>query len=408
MDTVKHVPHSFWQALTTEVDTGAGMANGKRCDDLFWVGEALEPIQRQLVGSYQTDGFESMFDFPLRRDLVNCFAKGGSVDLLAEGLTFDSSYPNPRLMTTLLDNHDVPRFINEAGFGVPEEEIRARQLLAFNFLFTIRGLPQIYYGNEIGMYGGKDPDNRRDMPPWAWTASGRSGINTASGFLPSPSRTFDHVARLAAIRKTNSALYNGSYRELWRQNGTGPNVLAYYRGNSSNQIIVGLNNGTLPSGLMQIGIGSLPAVDQNRLPDGQVLDDLLEGAPTTITRRQWRVELPALGGKIMRPRSASSTNSRVTFSVSGAMTEPGQDAYLVGSIPELGAWDPLRAVKMVPSAYPTWSVVLNYLKRSQSFQFKFIKINSAGEVTWEEGSDRTFTVPNSATGSYDGPWQQGP
>jgi glycosidase len=405
MDTVKHVPHAFWSNLISEVDGGVGMKNGAGRPDLFWVGEALISHDRALVGAYQSDGFESMFDFPLRQDLVNSFGKGGSVDLLAQGLTYDTYYPTPNLITTLLDNHDVVRFVNEPGFGVPEDEIRSRQMLALDFIFTIRGIPQVYYGSEIGMYGGGDPDNRRDMPSWAWNGSGRAGVTTAPGFIPHPQRTFEHVARLASIRKSNPALYKGSYREMWRQNATGPNVLSYFRGDGASRIIVGLNNGTLTSGVMAIGLGGLSSADQNALPDGQVLDDLLGGKPTTISRRQWRADIPALTGKIMRPRAASSANSRVTFTASSATTVPGQDVYVVGNIPELGEWDPRRAVKMAPTAYPTWSVPVSYLPRGQAIEFKFIKVDGSGNVTWEGGSDRSFTVPNSASSSAGGAWQ---
>jgi hypothetical protein len=192
---------------------------------------------------------------------------------------------------------------------------------------------------------------------------------------------------------------------MWRQNATGPNVLSYFRGSGANRIIVGLNNGTLPSGVMAIALGGLSGADQNALPDGQVLDDLLGGKPTTISRRQWRVDIPALTGKIMRPRAASNANSRVTFTASSATTVPGQDVYVVGNIPELGEWDPRRAVKMAPTAYPTWSVPVSYLPRGLAIEFKFIKVDGSGNVTWEGGSDRSFTVPNSASSSAGGAWQ---
>jgi glycosidase len=64
------------------------------------------------------------------------------------------------MLVTFLGLHDVKRFMNEPG-ATP-----AGMKLAFTFLLTARGTPMIYYGDEIAMPGGEDPDNRRDYP---WT-----------------------------------------------------------------------------------------------------------------------------------------------------------------------------------------------------------------------------------------------
>jgi glycosidase len=70
----------------------------------------------------------------------------------------DWLYPHPERLVTFLGNHDTMRFISEPG-ATP-----ARMKLAFGLLVTMRGMPQIYYGDEISMPGGKDPDNRHDFP----------------------------------------------------------------------------------------------------------------------------------------------------------------------------------------------------------------------------------------------------
>ncbi len=73
-------------------------------------------------------------------------------------LARDHLYRDPSVLVTLLGLHDVPRFMGEPGATV------AALKNAFTFLFTTRGTPLLYYGDEIAMAGGGDPDNRRDFP----------------------------------------------------------------------------------------------------------------------------------------------------------------------------------------------------------------------------------------------------
>jgi alpha-amylase len=65
--------------------------------------------------------------------------------------------------------------------------------------------PQILWGDEIAMYGGADPDNRRDMPAWAWSASTRAGAHAGMG-AGDGQAAYVHVQSLIAIRKAHLAL----------------------------------------------------------------------------------------------------------------------------------------------------------------------------------------------------------
>jgi hypothetical protein len=98
---------------------------------------------------------------------------------------------------------------------------------------------------------------------------------------------------------------------------------------------------------------------------------------------------------------------QVIFKVN-ATTNLGQNAYVVGNLPELGGWDPAKAseVMMNPN-YPQWFLPIS-VPRNTTFQFKFIKKDGVGNVIWEGGADRSFTSPASVTGSIDTPvynWQ---
>lgn len=103
----------------------------------------------------------------------------------------------------------------------------------------------------------------------------------------------------------------------------------------------------------------------------------------------------------------SGDQVQVNFKVN-ASTVLGQNVYVVGSIPELGSWDPAKASEaMMNPNYPEWFLPVS-VPRATTFEFKFIKKDSSGNVVWEGGSNRTFTSPSSSTGTADTPvhtWQ---
>src|SRR5258708_9728735 len=88
----------------------------------------------------------------------NVFADGARMRELCNAVGKDALYAAPDKLVTFFGLHDVNRFMSEGGADA------AGLNLAFTFLLTTRGIPMIYYGDEIGMRGGDDPDNRRDFP----------------------------------------------------------------------------------------------------------------------------------------------------------------------------------------------------------------------------------------------------
>jgi len=83
----------------------------------------------------------------------------------------------------------------------------------------------------------------------------------------------------------------------------------------------------------------------------------------------------------------------VNFNVN-APTTWGQNVYLVGNHPLLGAWSPHAAVQLSPVPYPVWSVTLS-LPASTTFQYKYVEIDQSGNVIWESTANRTLTSPAS-------------
>nr|AID53183.1 a-amylase [Microbulbifer thermotolerans] len=96
----------------------------------------------------------------------------------------------------------------------------------------------------------------------------------------------------------------------------------------------------------------------------------------------------------------SDDKNQVIFKVN-ATTSWGENIYIVGDIPELGSWDTSKAVGPFHTPnYPEWFLPVSVPKNT-TIQYKFIKKDSSGNVTWEGGNNRSITSPSSSTGTLD-------
>jgi len=176
-DATKHIPEIFWRNLTKKLK-GLTVNNDKR---FYQIGETFGG--RDLLKTYVNSGIhDGQFSFNLYYESRAAFAMPDfSFDKLAIALEQDlKAFGEHNLMGNISGNQDMPRFISYAGEDLKfsqnaEHEAwvryisvknpigykRLQALMAFNL--TIPGIPIIYYGDEIGMAGGGDPDNRRPM-----------------------------------------------------------------------------------------------------------------------------------------------------------------------------------------------------------------------------------------------------
>ncbi len=291
MDTAKHVPAAYFRDSFFPAVRAAYAG-------LFVVAEIFEQGSTEPFVPYLAAGFDSAFHFPLYAAFRDGIGRSGSIDRVADAIADGIGRLGPERALDLVlfvDNHDVPRFANVPGYGVAEDEIRRRLLLAFDLMFTLPGIPQLYYGDELGMYGAGDPDNRRDFPAWATDPAQRAQPHP--GFAVAGSdQMYARMQKLIALRTSTPALVDGAYKELWRQNGAGnPNVLAFSRGSGAGIRIVVANNGAARSGTMRIPV--------HGIADGtQLVDELGDGAPAqlAITGGKLVVDLPPRGAAIYR------------------------------------------------------------------------------------------------------------
>ena len=161
-------------------------------------------------GRAQFDGVDSrvttLFDFPLEYALRDVVIRGQPVSRLIQVLQRDWLYPRPDLLVAFIGNHDMRRFLSEAGSS--KEKLK----VAFSLLLTLRGIPQIYYGDEVGMQGGDDPDNRRDFPG-GFPRDARNAF-AAEGRSAEEQEIFSHVQTLLRLRRAHPALRRGRHWHL--------------------------------------------------------------------------------------------------------------------------------------------------------------------------------------------------
>ena len=289
MDTAVNVlPSYFAKSFVPGVRAKKG--------NLFLLAEVFDggPFSGHIQPVLQT-GFDSTFNYPLHFALAAAFAQGGSMDLVAANI--DSAIATlgiaqTRMLTTMLDNHDVPRFMTNAAAGTAPAELGSRYALAMTALFTLPGIPQIYQGDELGAF---DTDNRRDMPIAAFYVAGRATLGT--GYLPNPAAIFRRTQKLIELRRANDALSAGDYTESWRPNGASTNALIFTRQTADETVIVAINAGASATGPLSI---------RSKVADGTALIELLgEGAPAAITASGGRlaIYLPAKTAAIYRVRN---------------------------------------------------------------------------------------------------------
>jgi len=152
-------------------------------------------------------GLDTPFDFPVYFTLRDVLAHGKPMTELAGILRQDALYPHPDQLIPFEGNHDTTRFLTEAGGSLPKLK------LALGILATLRGMPQIYSGDEIAIPGGEDPDNRHDFP--GGFAGDVHSAFTKAGRTPSEEEVFSWTSGLLALRAAHPSLQMGIEQNLF-------------------------------------------------------------------------------------------------------------------------------------------------------------------------------------------------
>lgn len=235
MDTLPHVPRKFWSKWASAIKREYPRVN--------ILGELYDG-DPALLSYFQTgrrghDGvdtkIDTLFDFPLFYAVRDAFARGGQVRQISQVFAHDWMYPKPSVLTSFIGVHDVDRFMNEKGATI--EGLKLAHIL----VMTSRGSPILYYGDEIALPGGGDPDNRRDFPG-GFPGDKRDAF-TGSGRTRTENDVWNHLARLGRARQEMEPLRRGTTVDLLDEE----QQLAYARVGARESVIVIINNDTKPA-----------------------------------------------------------------------------------------------------------------------------------------------------------------
>ncbi len=215
-DATKHIDELYWRTLTYRVKRNTNKP-------IYQIGETYG--SPQLINSYLSTGMlDAQFDFNLYDAAVNAFASdsGDVQNLIDKTRQALAVYGYHHLMGNITGNQDRTRFITLANgdvkptddaklvgwdteIGKPSAEAYKRLALIHAFNNAIPGIPCIYYGDEYGMPGAGDPDNRRMMQ--------------FDGYDTDEKALLTNVKKLNTLRSENLALLYGSTEIQLLNNG---------------------------------------------------------------------------------------------------------------------------------------------------------------------------------------------
>ncbi|HEX8129738.1 MAG TPA: alpha-amylase family glycosyl hydrolase [Pyrinomonadaceae bacterium] len=256
-DTWQYVPNSFWREWTAAIK--------REFPNVRVFGEVKDgdPVHVSFFqgGRVRFDGvdsgLDSLLDFPLFYPARHAFASGKPLKDVAQMVAKDLLYTNPDLLVTLVGSHDDGRFMSEPGATV------AGLKLAHTFLLTTRGVPQIYYGDEIAMTGADEPTTRQDFP--GGFPGDRRNAFTRAGRNDAEQDIFEHTRRVARLRAELEPLRRGALVTL----RAAAQQYAYARVSERGAVVVVFNNDTKPAAIEF-------SVAAAGLPDDARLDDRLD------------------------------------------------------------------------------------------------------------------------------------
>jgi glycosidase len=230
-------------------------------------------------------GIDTLFDYPLFFAIRDAFGQGKPIREISQVFAHDWLYPRPEVLGTFFGNHDVPRFVSDAAASTDALK------LAYTLIMTSRGTPILYYGDEIGMAGGGDPDNRRDFPG-GFPGDTRNAF-TSTGRTAAENDMYNFVAKLGSHRREHKALRSGSTIDLLDEE----QQLAYARVSDTDAVIVIFNNDTKPAEV-KFDVSMIKPIGTNAV----LTDALGKVGDVTVSNGSMDVRLPSRSASILTIR----------------------------------------------------------------------------------------------------------
>jgi glycosidase len=228
VDTARHVDDKFFKNWSPLIKTTAKKSGIK---DFTVFGEVFDYSTLNLMTYVRQNKIETVLDFPFQAkatEYASGYSNAPTLSALFENDDYYiSAQSSPSNLVTFLGNHDVGRvgYIIANKRIQPVDQLLPRTNLANALMYLSRGIPVVYYGDEVGMTGsnsGKDQFARQDMfqtDVELWKNEirvGGSPIGNGNAFaVTSQSPVANYLIRLAEIRKSNPALANGPMLERY-------------------------------------------------------------------------------------------------------------------------------------------------------------------------------------------------
>ena len=262
LDVANECPFWFWKFFRMVAKQASPQA--------YLVGEIWSAANIWLGGDY----FDAVMNYKYFKEPVMKFigeGKGNAAQFDAELKPARIDYPKQAqyAQMNLLGSHDTHRYLSAVHNNYP------RFLLTYVFGMTYIGAPHIYYGDEIGMQGGKDPDCRRTFY-WQYTK------------VPYRVKIHNWIRKLARIRHKYSALRTGKYRTVY----TKGKVMGFTRWDAKNRLLILINSSNSSESA---------SVDAGKcgLKNGTRLRDLIFGNTYTVSGGKIDVPLAKISGRIL-------------------------------------------------------------------------------------------------------------
>lgn len=247
-----------------------------------WMGDPafLAPFQRgSFIPQQFNTNLPAVTDFAFRDAAIETFGEGRGMRRLYDDLAKDYLFADPQNLVTFLDNHDIERIM----FMVKEDVKQFK--LALQLLLTTRGIPQIYYGTEIGIKGGPDHGTIRADFPGGFPGSDHNAF-TKEGRTERENDIYDFVHKLLQIRNEHSAIGEGRLIHFPPVN----EVYYYFRQSADQKIFVVLNSN---KNMQQVDL----SLAESHLEKATLLRSLMTGKTIKYTPGM-QLEIPAQEGDI--------------------------------------------------------------------------------------------------------------
>ena len=295
LDVAPDVSTSTWQKFREVVKSTTGRldVNGNVIDDPIILGEEWGVATHYLLG----DQFDSVMNYQFRAALQNYIISGNAIDFNNALETIRENYPKEawQAMLNLVDSHDTirnitkidnPTWEEENTKIAPEASDKALKLQALTAIFQMGypGAPTIYYGDEVGVTGTKDPDSRRTFP-WE-RINEKNGDYSALGRY---SELFDAYKNAARVRNENLEVFaTGDIHTAYANE----NVIAYARKSSEKGGLLVLNQ-SMEEKTIEADVSGF-------LPEGLKLKDEIYGKiSSTVKDGKIKITIPAQTGLMM-------------------------------------------------------------------------------------------------------------